>query len=392
MEVLDAGDVTLRFASAGIGRSYWTDLPGIAPHRDERETRSTGTAGGPGSEAHVKVDISLAMQSPVGSAERATELQALGADGLFSFENAHDVFFPLVMASQSCSIDLMTNVAMAFPRSPLHLAYAANDLQLLTEGRFRLGLGSQIRPHIEKRYGSRWTRPVAQMREWVLATKAIIDHFAGERNFDFKGEWTTHTLMTPNFNPGPNPYGKVPVLVGALGPKMCEMTAEVADGILVMPFNSERHFNERTMPALERGFDKGGRSRDDFEIILEVICGIGRDDEEIAAAARGVRGLLSFYGSTPSYKPVLDVEGWGDLQPELNALSKQGDWAGMSERITDEMVHTIAAVGTPDQVAAEIVRRFGAQADRVCLYFPGYPIADETIAQTIAALRAASAN
>lgn len=339
----------------------------------------------------MKVDISLTMQSPVGAAERAAELQALGADGLFSFENSHDVFFPLVLASQTSSIDLMTNVAMAFPRSPLHLAYSANDLHLLTEGRFRLGLGSQIRPHIEKRYGSRWVKPVAQMREWVEATKAIIDHFAGERKFDFEGEWTTHTLMTPNFNPGPNPYGKVPVLVGALGPKMCEMTAEVADGILVMPFNSERHFAERTMPALERGFATAGRSREGFEIILEVICGVGRTDEEIDAAAKGVRSLLSFYGSTPSYRPVLDVEGWGDLQPELNALSKQGDWGGMADRITDEMVHTVAVVGTPKQVAAEVVRRFGHAADRVCLYFPGYPIADETIAELISEVHATSA-
>lgn len=336
----------------------------------------------------MKVDISLAMSGPEDSAPRAAELQALGADGLFSFENAHDVFFPLVLASATTQIDLMTNVAMAFPRSPLHLAYSANDLQLLTKGKFRLGLGSQIRPHIQKRYGSVWEKPVAQMREWVSATKAILDHFAGEGPFDFKGQWTTHTLMTPNFNPGPNPFGKVPVLVGALGPKMCEMTAEVADGILVMPFNSERHFAERTMPAIERGFAKAGRDREDFEIILEVICAVGQTDAEIEAAAAGVKTLLGFYGSTPSYRPVLDVEGWGELQPELNTLSKQGDWAGMARKIDDEVLRTIAVVGTPQEVAAEIGRRFGHQADRVCLYFPGYPISDGCIAETVAAVKA----
>ena len=339
----------------------------------------------------MKVDISLAMSGPEGSPERAAELQKLGADGLFSFENAHDVFFPLVLASTSTSVDLMTNVAMAFPRSPLHLAYAANDLQLLTKGRFRLGLGSQIRPHIQKRYGSVWEKPVAQMREWVLATKTIIDHFAGEGPFDFRGQWTTHTLMTPNFNPGPNPYGKVPVLVGALGPKMCEMTAEVADGLLVMPFNSEKHFAERTMPAVQRGLEKAGRTRSDIEIILEVICAVGRTPEEIDAAKRGVSMLLSFYGSTPSYKPVLDVEGWGALQPELNARSKQGDWVGMSELITDEMLHTISVAGTPKEVAAEIVRRYGHEADRVCLYFPGYDLSNETLAETIAEVKQQSA-
>ena len=340
----------------------------------------------------MKVDISLAMAGPEGSAERAAELVTTGTDGLFTFENSHDVFFPLVMAAGATAgrTDLMTNVAMAFPRSPLHMAYSANDLQLINKGGFRLGLGSQIRPHIQKRYGATWGKPAAQMREMVEAVKMILDHFAGEGPFRYEGEYTTHTLMTPNFNPGPNPYGKPMVHVGALGPKMCEVTAEVADGILVMPFNSERHYAERTLPAIDRGLEKGGRTRDDLEIVLEVICGIGRTDEEIAAATKGVKSLLSFYGSTPSYKPVLDVEGWGSLQPDLNARSKQGDWAGMAELITDEMAHTISVVGTPEQVAAEIVRRYGATADRVCLYFPGYPITDEVIGETVAAVKAAS--
>jgi probable F420-dependent oxidoreductase len=171
---------------------------------------------------------------------------------------------------------------------------------------------------------------------------------------------------------------------------MCEMTAEVADGILVMPFNSERHYTERTLPAIDRGLEKAGRTRDDLEIVLEVICGIGRTGDEIEAATRGVKGLLSFYGSTPSYKPVLDVEGWGDLQPQLNALSKQGDWAGMSTLITDEMANTISVVGTPQQVAEEIQRRYGDTADRVCLYFPGYPISDDVIGETVAAVKAVS--
>ncbi len=340
----------------------------------------------------MKVDISLSLTGPEGSAERAAELAATGADGLFTFENAHDVFFPLVLATGATAgrTDLMTNVAMAFPRSPLHLAYAANDLQLLNQGGFRLGLGSQIRPHIQKRYGATWDKPVAQMRETVQALTMIFAHFAGEGPFEFRGEYTNHTLMTPNFNPGPNPYGKPQVHVGALGPKMCEMTAEVADGILVMPFNSERHYAERTLPAIDRGLEKAGRTRDDLEIVVEVICAVGRTDEEIAAAVRGVKGLLGFYGSTPSYKPVLDVEGWGDLQPKLNALSKQGDWAGMAELIHDDALHTIAVVGTPDQVGAELVRRYGATAQRACVYFPGYPISDEVIGETVAAIKAAS--
>ncbi len=335
----------------------------------------------------LKLDLALTLGDPREAAARAPQLADLGADGLFSFENAHDVFFPLVLATTAVDVDLMTNVAIAFPRSPLHLAYAANDLQLLSGGRFRLGLGSQVKAHIQNRYGARWERPVAQMHEWVLATKAILEHFAGDRPFDFKGRWTTHTLMTPAFNPGANPYGRPPILVGALGPKMCEMAGEVADGILVMPFNSEAHFAERTLPAVDRGLTTAGRDRSGFEIVVEVICAVGRNAEELDAAAKGVRSLLAFYGSTPAYLPVLDVGGWAHLQPELNRLSKRGDWAGMAALIDDDVLDALAAVGTPEEVADTVARRYGSAADRACLYFPGYPIADETIAETVAALR-----
>jgi probable F420-dependent oxidoreductase len=324
----------------------------------------------------------------VDAAQRAVELERTGVDGVFSFENAHDLFFPLVAAAPVCSLDLMTNVAMAFPRSPTHLAHAAYDLQLLSQGRFRLGLGSQVRAHVEKRFGARWHKPVAQMREWVLATKAILASWQDGTKLDFRGEYTTHTLMTPAFNPGPNPFGAPKVLVGALGPKMNAMAAEVADGILIMPFNSARHMHDRTRPAIEAGMLAGGRTRADLELTAEVIVGVGRNDEELDAA-RGVRFLLAFYGSTPAYRPVLDVEGWGDLQPELNALSKRGDWAKMTELITDDMIDTIAVHGTPDQVAAEIVARYG-DCDRICAYFPGYRAGDDLIADFTAAIKAAS--
>ena len=335
----------------------------------------------------MKVDIQL-VTAPHEAAARARELAATGVDGLFTFEGQHDVFFPLVAAAGAVDVDLMTNVAIAFPRSPLHLAYAAYDLQVLSKGRFRLGLGSQIKPHIEKRYGSTWSKPAARMREIVQATKAIFDAWERKARLDFRGEFTTHTLMTPNFDPGPNPFGPPPVLVGALGPRMTEAAAEVADGILVMPFNSARHFRERTLPAIEQGLAAGGRSDGEFEVIAEVIVATGRTDEELAAASAGVRGLLSFYGSTPSYRPVLEVEGWEDLQPELNAMSKQGQWKEMAGRIDDTMLHTLAVHGSPEECAKEIVDRFGDRADRVCCYFPGYPITDERIAEVVTAIKA----
>ena len=336
----------------------------------------------------MKVDVMLA-NSLMDAADRAQALERTGVDGVFTFENAHDLFFPLVAAAPVCSLDLMTNVAIAFPRSPMHLANAAYDLQLLSQGRFRLGLGSQIQTHIEKRFGSRWDKPVAQMREWVLATKAILDSWQHGTRLDFRGEYTTHTLMTPAFNPGPNPFGVAKVLVGALGPKMNQMAAEVADGILVMPFNSARHMRERTMPAIQAGLDRSGRTRSDIELTAEVIVGVGRTAEELEAA-KAVKFLVGFYGSTPAYRPVLDAEGLGELQPQLNALSKQpGGWSRMGELITDDVMNTIAVHGTPDEVAAEIMARYG-DCDRICAYFPGYTASDDLIADFVAAMKRAS--
>ncbi|ROO85500.1 putative F420-dependent oxidoreductase [Actinocorallia herbida] len=334
----------------------------------------------------LKLDVMLA-DSVVTAAERARALEGCGVDGVFTFENSHDPFFPLVAAAPACSLDLMTNVAIAFPRSPVHLAHAAYDLHLMSEGRFRLGLGSQVRAHVENRYGARWGKPVAQMREWVEATKAILNCWQDGTRLKFEGEYTRHTLMTPAFNPGPNPFGVPKVLVGALGPKMNQMAAEVADGILVMPFNSARHMRERTRPAIQAGLDAAGRSRGDIEVTAEVIVGVGRTEEELEAA-KAIRFLLAFYGSTPAYKAVLDVEGMGDLQPELNALSKQGRWAEMSTLIDDKAMNVLAVHGTPEEAAAEVVARYG-DCDRVCAYFPHYNAPDDLVADFAAALKAA---
>jgi probable F420-dependent oxidoreductase len=335
----------------------------------------------------VKIDVQLDGR-PEDAARRARELVALGVDGLFTFEGPHDVFLPLVAAAAAVDVDLMTNVAIALPRSPMHLAHTAYDLQTLSRGRFRLGLGSQIRPHIEKRYGAQWSRPAARMRETVLALRAIFDAWEGKSRLRFEGEFTTHTLMPPTFDPGPNPYGPPPICLGALGPLMTRTAAEVADGLLVMPFNSVRHFRERTLPAVEEGLERGRRSREDLAIYPQVILGVGRTPEELYAASRGVRGLLAFYGSTPAYRPVLEVEGWADLQPRLNALSKQGEFAAMTDLIDDTMLTTLAVHGTPEECAAQIVARFGAHADRVCCYFPGYAVREQHIADLVAAVKA----
>ncbi len=332
---------------------------------------------------HVELDA-----PPDRAGDRAHELAATGIDGLFTFEGQHDVFLPLAAAAATTNVELMTNVAIALPRSPLHLAHTAYDLQLLSAGRFRLGLGSQIRPHIESRYGSTWSRPAARMRETVLAVRAILDAWQTKQRLEFRGEFTKHTLMTPAFNPGPNRYGIPPIYLGALGPLMTRAAAEVADGLLVMPFHSVRHFRQRTLPAIDDGLRRSGRARADFDIFPQVIAAIGRTDSQLAAATAGVRALLGFYGSTPAYLPVLEVEGRAELQPQLNVLSKRMEVGEMVKLIDDDLLTTLAVRGTPEECAAEILSRFGDVAQRVCVYFPGYEVPDADIRALAAALHA----
>jgi probable F420-dependent oxidoreductase len=332
---------------------------------------------------HVQLDA-----RPDLAGARAQQLAATGIDGLFTFEGQHDVFLPLAAAATTTDVELMTNVAIALPRSPLHLAHAAYDLQLLSAGRFRLGLGSQIRPHIESRYGSTWSRPAARMRETVLAVRAILDSWQQNQRLEFRGEFTKHTLMTPAFNPGPNPHGVPPIYLGALGPLMTRAAAEVADGLLVMPFHSVRHFRERTLAAIDDGLARAGRTRADLDILPQVIAAVGRTDAQLAAASAGVRALLAFYGSTPAYAPVLEVEGCAELQPRLNVLSKRMDVGAMAKLIDDDLLSTLAVRGTPEECAAEILRRFGDVAHRVCVYFPGYDVPDADVRTLAAALHA----
>ncbi|MFA7509216.1 MAG: TIGR03617 family F420-dependent LLM class oxidoreductase [Mycolicibacterium vanbaalenii] len=326
--------------------------------------------------------IMTALFEPTDAIERAALLREAGASGVFTFEGPFDVFTPLVLASTVKGLDSMSNVAIAFPRNPIQLAHQANDLQLLTEGRFILGLGTQVRAQIEKRYGAAFDRPVERMKEMVGALRAIFAAWNEGERLDFRGEFYRHTLMTPTFVPGPNPFGPPPIYLGALGPRLTRATAEVADGLLVMPFGSKRFLHGTTMPAVRDGLAAAGRSEDDFEVVPEIIVSVatGSDDDHAST-----RMLLAFYGSTPAYRPVLDAHGWGDLQPELNAMSKQGRWQEMATLIDDEILHTIAACGSPAEVADHIRDRVDGVSDRLCLYQPG-PIAVDALAEIVDAL------
>ncbi|OBK23253.1 LLM class F420-dependent oxidoreductase [Mycobacterium asiaticum] len=323
--------------------------------------------------------VFTALYGLADAADRARELRDAGASGVATFEGPHDVFAPLTLAAAVDGLDLMTNVAIAFPRNPIHLAHQANDHQLLSKGRFRLGLGTQIRPQIEKRFGAQFDHPVQRMTELIEALRAIFEAWNSGARLDFRGEFYRHTLMTPTFNPGPNPFGPPPIYVGALGPRLTRATAEHADGLLVMPFGSKRFLQNSTMPAVRAGLQASGRRAEDFTIIPEVIVSAGD------SAVDGTRRLLSFYGSTPAYRPVLAAHGWEDLQPELNAMSKQGRWQEMSSLIDDEVMNTIAACGTPTEIAAHIKDRLDGVSDTVFLY-QAAPIGLSTLAEIIDAL------
>jgi probable F420-dependent oxidoreductase len=299
--------------------------------------------------------------------EQAARLETRGYAGLWSFEGSGDPFLPLAVAAQHTrTVALGTAIAVAFARNPMTCAYLAHDLQALSKGRFILGLGTQIRPHVERRFSQPWSRPVERMREFVLALRAIWSAWREGGRLDFRGDFYTHTLMTPFFVPPRSAFPAPPIYLAGVGPRMVEMVGEVADGFLVHPFHSRAFLEAETLPALRRGLERAGRKPGDVAISAQTVVALGRDDESVERARRKARGQLSFYGSTPAYKGVLEKHDRPELQPELNALSKQGRWAEMIDRIDDALFDALAVSGTPAQVAAQLAARNGF-ADRTTL-------------------------
>jgi probable F420-dependent oxidoreductase len=324
---------------------------------DEDQFVAAGAALAAGRSA-MKFDAALMPVDIATSAAQAERLEALGYDGILSFEGPHDPFLPLALAAAATRrVELMTAIAIAFARNPMICAYTANDLHVISGGRFILGLGSQIRPHIERRFGQTWSRPNARMREFVLAVRAIWEAWNRGGRLDFRGEFYTHTLMTPFFDPGPNPHGPPPVFLAGFGPSMVRVAGEVADGWFVHPLHSDVFVREVALPALEQGLATSGRSRGDIRIAAQTITMIGGNDEQIARAREQAKAQIAFYGSTPAYKVLLDHHGWGDLQPRLNRMSKEGRWGEMTALVSDEMLDTIGVSGTHAAAGARLRQR-----------------------------------
>ena len=302
------------------------------------------------------------------------EAEDAGYSGVWTAETSHDPFFPLLLAAEhSTTIELGTSIAVAFARSPMTTANVAWDLQSYSKGRFILGLGSQIKPHIEKRFSMPWSEPAARMREFVLAMRAIWDNWENGTKLDFRGKFYKHTLMTPFFAPEAKEvagFGPPRVFLAGVGPLMTEVAGEVCDGFICHGFTTERYLREVTLPALERGRAKAGKTMDGFEIVGPSFVVTGTDEKQLAAAAAGTRQQIAFYGSTPAYRPVLELHGWGGMQEELNSLSKQGKWVEMGTLIDDEILNTFAVVGEPETIGRELHSRFGDCIQRISFYAP----------------------
>lgn len=340
-----------------------------------------GSVGGP-----VNSDVPVSLADIGAQVDAAREI---GYDGVWTAETSHDPFLPLMIAAErSPELTLGTSIAVAFARNPMTVATTANDLHAYSGGRFILGLGTQIKAHIERRFSMQWSEPVKRMREFIEAMHAIWTAWETGGRLDFAGDFYRHTLMTPMFSPGPNPWGRPSVMLAAVGPKMTAVAAEVADGLLAHGFTTERYMREVTVPQLLAGLQASGRDREQFTLSYPGLVATGTDEASFEAACAGVRGQISFYGSTPAYRGVLDMHGWGDLHTELHRLSVAGEWKTMAGLIDDEVLNTFAVVGEPDRVGAEIRRRFAGLVDRFSIYAP-YALNEQSRRRIVADLHQA---
>jgi probable F420-dependent oxidoreductase len=313
----------------------------------------------------MKIDSGLGSELPR-VADRVSTAEAAGLDCLWAAETTNDPFLSLTLAAEhSSSVSLGTGVAIAFARNPMSLAYTTNQLQEYSGGRVVLGMGSQVRRHIEKRFSSTWSHPAARMREYVLALQAIWASWNEGAGLEFEGDFYTHTLMTPVFAPRPHEFGTPRVFLAAVGPLMNEVAGEVADGVITHGICSARYLREVIVPALDRGLAKSGRSRDEIEITCPGFISVAEDESKMAKARDAMRRQVGYYASTPAYRPVLDLHGWGALQAELYDCSKSGRWDDMARLVDDTVLDTLTIVCTPDRLAGEVASRYGGLVDRI---------------------------
>jgi probable F420-dependent oxidoreductase len=319
----------------------------------------------------VKLDTGLLVSNLREVPAHAKAAEALGFDALWSAETSHDPFLPLAIAAEHTErIKLGTAIAVAFPRSPMVLAQIGWDLQALSNGRFMLGLGTQVKGHNERRFGVRWEHPGPKLREMILMIRAIWDCWQNGTRPSFAGKFYNFTLMTPFFNPGPIEHPQIPIYIAGVNEYICQLAGELCDGFHIHPFHSLRYLDEVVLPNVDKGLAKSGRRRQQIAMSTTAFVITGANEAEIEAAKAPVRQQISFYASTRTYKGVLDVHGWGDACLRLNEKAAKGDWTGMADEITDEMLEVYAVNGTYDVIGERVKEKYRNYLDRVAFYIP----------------------
>ncbi len=319
-------------------------------------------------EVTVQFDARLSYRTLHEVAEIAREAERLGFDGLWTSETDHDPFLgAAVAAASSTRITIGTAIALAFTRSPTTLAYTTWDLAQFSGGRFALGLGTQVKAHITRRFGMPWDPPAPKLREVIAAIREVWTAWSERRPLNFRGTYYTLSLMTPFFTPpGPRPPG-LRIEIAGVGARMCRLAGEIADGFHVHAFHTRRYFREVVVPQIEAGFARQVRSRQDFRIVGSVFVATGTA-AEVTAGLQEIRRHLAFYASTPTYRTVLDLHGWGEIGERLSRLAARGQWDEMPGAVTDEMLAACAIWGTPDEVAARLRAEYGGLVDRLAIY------------------------
>lgn len=304
-------------------------------------------------------------------ARARTESQELERDGyeaVLTNETAHDAFLPAALIAEHTSqLEIITAIVVAFARTPMTVAHAAHDLNAFSRGRFTLGLGSQVKAHITRRFSMPWSQPAARMKEFIRALHAIWDAWYDGKPLDFTGEFYTHTLTSPVFTPTDTEFGRPRVMLAAVGELMTEAAAEVADGLLCHSFTTPRYLREVTLPAVERVLAANNRTRRQFRIDGAPFMAVAEGEADLANAIGAVKERIAFYGSTPAYRAVLDLHGWGELHIELLWLSKAGRWREMATLITDDVLRAFCIVGTPAQAARELQQSYDGLLDMINL-------------------------
>lgn len=317
----------------------------------------------------MKVDFYYPPSPPEGAAESVTHAVDMGYDGFFSTETQHDPFLPLAVAGTDApDIDLGTAIAVAFPRSPMVTAMVSWDLARMSKGRFLLGLGTQIRPHITRRFSTEWGHPTARLRDYILSIRAIWDTWQNATKLRYEGDFYNFSLMTPFFDPGPIPHPDIPIYIAGVGPHLSALAGEFCNGFHVHPFHTTAYLDEIVFPNMEKG--AAGRSLDDVEMVTTVFVMTGRDDSEVEQSMAPIRQQISFYASTPSYRPVLEASGW-DFGDELHAMSKRGQWGEMADVVPDEALYEVGIAAPIDKLGQAIKARYGDRVQRVGFYTIG---------------------